>query len=233
MAMIELIGTSESNLLEGTDEADTIIGLSGNDTINSGGGGDIVYGDFTSLNLLTGTQDATSFAQHSANDAWVANQDADGHASITQSIDTHIGETYNFSLDLASNPDVEVLGGTVEVLWNGALINSINTNTEIFSTHDVTLLGTGELGELMLRSTGGSDPITSENVTTVSSGIDAVSGGLGIDRLVVDYSAGIGTTIGTSTTSFTGAGVGTVTIMGNEFEHFTILAGSGVNTLNS
>jgi Ca2+-binding RTX toxin-like protein len=159
-------GTFEFNTLDGTENADLILALSGNDIINSGSGDDIVYGDFTSLNLLTGTQDAASFAQYSATGAWAINQEADGHTSMTQSIDTFTGETYKVSFDLASNSDVEALSGTVEVLLNGAVIDSINTNSETISTHEITFQGTGETGELTLRSTGVSDPTPSENVTT-------------------------------------------------------------------
>jgi serralysin len=79
----EQFGTSASNTIDGTNEADIIIGLSGNDTINSGSGDDVVYGDFTSPNLLTGTKGASSFAQYSEIGAWAVNQEADGNTYMT------------------------------------------------------------------------------------------------------------------------------------------------------
>jgi VCBS repeat-containing protein len=71
-----------------------------------------------------------------------------------------------------------------------------------------------------------------DNVITVSGGIDVVDGGSGVDRLVVDYSAATGAVVGTSATSFTAAGVGSVGITGG-FEHYTIMAGSGINTITT
>jgi len=143
---------------------------------------------------------------------------------------------YQNSLDLASNSAVEASNGTVEVLSNEAIIDGTNINTEIFNTHEVTGEGTGEPGEpgeLMRNSTVISGPPISENATIVSGGVYTTSGSLGIDRLVVDYSAGIGTTIGTSITSFIEADLGSVVITGDGLKQFAILAGTGGNILTT
>jgi hypothetical protein len=47
-----------------------------------------------------------------------------------------------------------------------------------------------------------------DNVITVSGGADAVNGGPGIDRLVVDYHLATGAVTGDSTSNFTEAGAG-------------------------
>ena len=73
------------------------------------------------------------------------------------------------------------------------------------------------------------------NVITVTEGVDAVDGGLGTDRLVVDYRGAIGAVTGNSTSNFTEAGSGgrTVTITDGTIEHFTILTGNGTDTITT
>ena len=73
------------------------------------------------------------------------------------------------------------------------------------------------------------------NRITVSAGVDAVDGGLGIDRLVVDYRLATGAVTGDSTSNFTEAGGGgrTVTITDGTIEHFTVLTGAGADTITT
>src|SRR6185503_14650642 len=66
------------------------------------------------------------------------------------------------------------------------------------------------------------------NVITVTDGADAVSGGLGIDRLIVDYRLATGAITGDSTSNVAEAGGSRlVTISDASIENFTILTGSG------
>ena len=75
---------------------------------------------------------------------------------------------------------------------------------------------------------------TGNNVITVSGGVDAVNGGLGTDRLVVNYAAASGAVTGDSTSNFTDAGGGrTVTITNGTFEHFTIFTGDFADTITT
>ena len=73
------------------------------------------------------------------------------------------------------------------------------------------------------------------NRITVSGGVDAVDGGLGTDRLVVNYAAATGAVTGDSTSNFTEAGGGarSVTITDGTIENFTILTGSGADTITT
>jgi Ca2+-binding RTX toxin-like protein len=74
-----------------------------------------------------------------------------------------------------------------------------------------------------------------DNVITVSSGVDAVDGGAGIDRLVVDYSLATGSVTGDSTSNFTEAGGGgrSVTLTDGSIETFTVLTGAQADTLTT
>lgn len=73
------------------------------------------------------------------------------------------------------------------------------------------------------------------NLITVTGGVDAVDGGLGVDRLVVDYRHATGAVTGDSTSNFTEAGGGgrSVTMTDGTIEHFTILTGSGADTITT
>lgn len=72
-----------------------------------------------------------------------------------------------------------------------------------------------------------------DNLITVTGGADHVDGGLGDDRLVIDYHAAAAGMNGSSDSSFAAAGAGLVTVADGTVEHFTILAGSGINTLTT
>ena len=74
-----------------------------------------------------------------------------------------------------------------------------------------------------------------ENRITVTAGVDAVDGGAGDDRLVVDYRLASGAVTGDSTSNFSEAGGGgrTVTVTDGTIEHFTILTGSGADTITT
>ncbi len=73
-----------------------------------------------------------------------------------------------------------------------------------------------------------------DNIITVTDGVDAANGGLGTDRLVVDYHLATGAVTGDSTSNFTEAGgLRSVTITDGTFEHFTVLTGGGADTITT
>lgn len=69
------------------------------------------------------------------------------------------------------------------------------------------------------------------NVIAVSGGADTVEGGIGDDRLIVDYSLAAGAVTATTANVADGGGLGTVAISG--FENFTILTGSFNDTITT
>ncbi|AXI48642.1 type I secretion protein [Sulfitobacter sp. SK012] len=155
-------GTNVSEVLDGTNGADLVQGLSGNDTITSGDGNDVVFGDFTTSNLLSGTDGASSFTQYGESGAWIVQEEAGGHTSMTQVIDTEPGEAYEINFDLAANYGAQSVSGAVEVLWNGEVIDSFDTNSATFAAHGISFQGAGGPGELTFRSiesTNASGPV--------------------------------------------------------------------------
>ncbi len=74
-----------------------------------------------------------------------------------------------------------------------------------------------------------------DNQITVTAGADAVDGGAGEDRLVVDYRLASGAVTGDSSSNFSEAGGGgrSVTVTDGTVEHFTVLTGSGADTITT
>jgi len=137
---------------------------------------------------------------------------------------------------------IQLLGGysneTATITNNGMVVTG-----DVGSTGIVLQLGAG----IATFTTAGTAPFTildagdgngivgnsGDNTVTVTAGIDAVDGGLGVDRLVVDYSLATGAVTGNSASDFTEAGGGarSVTITAGTFENFTILTGPGADTI--
>ena len=99
----------------------------------------------------------------------------------------------------------------------------------------VTLTGTAPITLNDASDGNGIVGNAGNNRITVSGGVDAVDGGLGVDRLVVDYRLATGAVTGDSTSNFTEAGGGgrTVTVTAGTIEHFTILTGAGADTITT
>jgi len=128
----------------------------------------------------------------------------------------------------------------VTVLHNGMTITGDATSTGI-----ILQLGSG----IATFSLGGGAPFevrdapdgngivgnAGDNLITVTGGSDAVDGGAGVDRLVIDYRLALGAVTGDSTSNFTEAGAGgrMVTVVDGTIEHFTVLTGSGADTITT
>lgn len=128
---------------------------------------------------------------------------------------------------------------TATVTHNGMTVSGESTSTGI-----VLQLALG----VPIFTLGGSAPINvfdaadgntivgnaGNNVITVTDGADAVDGGLGTDQLVIDYTLGTGAITGNSTTNFAEAGGSRlVTITDGTFENFTVLTGTGAETITT
>ena len=99
----------------------------------------------------------------------------------------------------------------------------------------VTLTGTAPISIFDALDGNGIVGNAGDNRITVSGGVDAVDGGLGMDRLIVNYVHATGAVTGDSTSNFTEAGGGgrSVTVTDGTIENFTILTGSGADTITT
>ena len=129
---------------------------------------------------------------------------------------------------------------TATVLFSGMTIDGGAQSRDIVlnlgsGIATVTLTGTAPFH---LNDAGDGNGIVGNagnNLITVTGGVDAVDGGLGVDRLVVDYRDATGAITGDSTSNFTEAGGGgrSVTVTDGTIEHFTVLTGLGADTITT
>ena len=164
--MPNLIGNNTSETLEGTASEDLIIGLAGEDQITGGDGADTIHGDYVAENLLEGSAGSTSFSQYGENGAWDVSTGADGHTSMSQTVETQNGTNYSISFDLAANYGSGTISGAVEVIWNGDIIDSFDTNSAVFEAHEVSFTGTGGTGQLTFRSAESTSEPTGPTINT-------------------------------------------------------------------
>jgi Ca2+-binding RTX toxin-like protein len=122
--------------------------------------------------------------------------------------------------------NITVTGGASST----GIVIQIGTTAPAIATF--TLAGTAPINILDSPQGNGLVGNAGNNVITVTDGSDAVDGGLGIDRLIVDYHLATGAVTGNSTSNFTEAGGSRlVSITDGTFENFTVLTGSGADTL--
>lgn len=142
-------GNDTLNLESGDDYAEAGIG---DDIVNGGGGNDVIYGDVKDDNLLADdSASASTFSDLAETGAWTFTDDF-GVSTISQSIDTVIGETYTVSFQLASNLAAGHSQGKVEVLWNGDVIDTVETTSGAFETYEVEVISDGQNGDLSFRA---------------------------------------------------------------------------------
>ncbi len=133
------------NLEDGDDVAE---GGHGDDIVNGGAGNDVIFGDVKGDNLLAGSDNKTSTFEDLANTGHWTMVDAHGQSMISQSAETIAGETYTISFDLAANLAGGRSTGTVEVIWNGEVVDTVQANSGAYETFEIDVISTGSEGEL-------------------------------------------------------------------------------------
>jgi Ca2+-binding RTX toxin-like protein len=127
---------------------------------------------------------------------------------------------------------------TVTVTKGGLIIEGDETSTGIVlhlarGISSVNLAGSAPITLLDASDANAIVGNAGSNRITVTDGADSVDGGLGIDRLVVDYSLSTGAVTGTLSSVAEAGGTRLVTITAGTFEHLTILTGSGADTITT
>lgn len=144
------------NLEAGNDYAE---GGHGADIINGGAGDDVIWGDVKGENILkAGATGANTFSSLTATGGWTYSDDF-GQDVISQSAATEAGETYTISFQLAANLAGGQSSAAVEVLWNGAVVETIETTSGAYTTYEVDVVSGGEEGELSFRAVAGESDV--------------------------------------------------------------------------
>lgn len=151
------LGNDTVNLDQGNDYAE---GGLGNDIVNGGAGNDVIFGDLAGNNLLVTAQpEVSTFAALAQGSGW-AITDTAGITQISQSAATTEGETYTIAFDLAANFAGGQSTAAVEVIWNGDVIDTVETTSGAFETFEVDVISTGNDGTLSFRAVEVSDGIS-------------------------------------------------------------------------
>ena len=112
-----------------------------------------------------------------------------------------------------------------------------NTGIDLHLFYGVTSFTLGGTAPFTVWDSPAGETITGnsgDNIIHVSDGIDSVNGGLGTDRLVVDYYFATGAVTGDPTSGFAEAGgTRSVSITPGSFEDFTVTTGSGDDTIST
>lgn len=149
-------GNDTINLEAGNDFVEA--GL-GDDVVNAGDGDDVVYGDVKSGNLLADIAAGTStFDELIETGTWTIEDDF-GQETISQSVQTVAGETYTISFGLAANLAGGHATGSVEVMWNGVVVDTVEATSGAYETFEIDVISAGPEGLLSFNAL---DPAASE-----------------------------------------------------------------------
>lgn len=150
------LGRDTLNLEGGDDYAE---GGQGADVVNGGGGDDVIYGDDAGENLLDDSDAGTTFDALAQGGAW-SMVDDNGAEIISQSAATEIGETYTISFELAANLAGGKSAAMVDVIWNGEVVDTVETTSGAYQTFEVDVVSTGTDGALSFRAVEPVDAVT-------------------------------------------------------------------------
>lgn len=161
-------GADAINLEDGDDVGKGGLGA---DTIHAGAGDDIVYGDRGNIvdngDYGAGPQSGNGLSFLGASGGWSGGEAEINNAnqqirSVEQSIDTVAGETYSMDFGLALG-SLSAQGATsVEIYWNGDLVETIEPTTATYEQISVNLQGTGGKDALEIREIINLDQISNE-----------------------------------------------------------------------
>ncbi len=141
----EALGGKGEDIINLEDGDDTGHGGLGADIVNAGDGDDIVYGDQGTVNLIDDNMvgsKPTSVAQFGETGNWKTSEE-DGAEQMSRELATEEGETYVIGVDLAANVAGGAMSGSVEVIWNGEVIDTVSTKSGVYDTYNVEVTGTG------------------------------------------------------------------------------------------
>ena len=146
-----LYGGNDADTLNFEDGDDFGVGGQGADILNAGPGNDTLYGDDASEIILT-QGPVTTFEKMAEGADWTRVQGPSADEfSVRQTLTTSPGQSYNLAFDAAANLAAGVTSGTIDVLWNGTLVESLSVNGALPTTLSADFVATGTQGDLEIR----------------------------------------------------------------------------------
>ena len=180
-------GGGANDQINAGDGNNVVEGGGGDDVINSGAGDDLLVGDFAGLNNGDLAPSGQSWNEIAGQGAWAQNDTTQEGLIVTRSIyqdiKTEGGEDYNLSFDMALVSAGSAGVSTVEVFWNGELVDTISPDDALFTNYELSVEGTGGEDRLEFRET------SNLGATTGDSGIASEIVQLDIGGTVQDIPA--------------------------------------------
>ncbi|PLX36063.1 MAG: hypothetical protein C0606_15180, partial [Hyphomicrobiales bacterium] len=139
---------SVSNLIvNGSFEDNEVVGSGGNYTYTS------TVDGWSSPTQMELQEDGVGGHVASDGDQWLE-LDVDSEVdSVYQDVTTEAGKVYELSLDLAHRSTTTSASSTIEIYWNGVLVDSVDPATTDFTTYTYNVTGTGGSDRLEFRET--------------------------------------------------------------------------------
>jgi Ca2+-binding RTX toxin-like protein len=150
-----IVGTGVADDLSGAAGRDTMVGLAGNDTLAGDSGNDLIYGDYAEENLLGNAAGALSFADYGSIGNWQVSSQENGLQEMTQTVVTEAQGVYNLSMSLAANFAAGHVDSGLEVLIDGVVVASYDSQSGAFSDHSLTFTASDSATDITLRAVPG------------------------------------------------------------------------------
>ncbi|MCG7494817.1 calcium-binding protein [Thalassobius sp. Cn5-15] len=174
-----IIGTGVADTLSAAAGNDTMVGLAGDDTLAGDSGNDLIYGDYAEENLLGAAAGALSFADYGSVGDWQVSTQENGLQEMTQSVATEAQGVYSLSMSLAANFAAGHVDAGLQVLVDGVVVASYDSQSGAFSDHSLTFTATGSTTDITLRAIAGegSGPVIDTSGAVFSTAAQMTIGG--------------------------------------------------------
>ncbi|MEM7426037.1 MAG: hypothetical protein AAF441_08075 [Pseudomonadota bacterium] len=130
-------------------------GGGGDDTITAGDGNDTLIGDFSGVEDGGSTITGRSWSEMASGGHWTQSTTSQEgltvSRSIYQDIKTEEGEVYDLSFDMAMVSAGSAGASSVEVYWNGELVDTLSPQDALFNSYQLSVTGTGGDDRLTFR----------------------------------------------------------------------------------
>ncbi|MAN61015.1 MAG: hypothetical protein CMI60_03610, partial [Parvibaculum sp.] len=193
--------------------------------------------DSDAIEVWSETEDRQSAAD---GDKYVElNDDAidyyDDATDIHQAVDTVDGATYTLTFDLSPRPGYDASVNTIEVLWDGAVVDTISldgsaNSDNVWQSFEYTMIGDGDTSKLQFREAGTDENygrgMRLDNIKLVET-VDGVQGRAGTAIDLPDITASLGDTDGSETLALSIGNIPDGAVLTDGTKTFTASGGNG------
>jgi Ca2+-binding RTX toxin-like protein len=160
----------------------------------------------------------------------------DDAADVYQNVETVDGASYELTFDLSPRPGFDAANNTIEVLWDGAVVDTISldgtgNSDNVWTSYSYTMTGDGDVSKLQFREAGTDIDygrgmrLDNIQLTETTDGTN-ITGKKGSAIEMPDISATLGDTDGSETLSYSISNVPDGAVLSDGTHTFTASGGS-------